>query len=170
MSKCCVSSSNAAPVSTASNCPECCETGKPVKTVTLKHMVKPEFLDAVGKPGFRLCARPNCDVVYFHPDGELIRKDDLRLRVGVKETEDPVPLCYCFGFTQAMIVAEIHETGNCTLPQRIAAEVKAGHCACEVRNPQGGCCLGNVSASVKGLSSSLVDPERRAIPRQGYKC
>ena len=116
-------------------------------------MVKPEFLDAVDKPGFRVCARPNCDVVYFHPDGELLRKDDLRVRVGVKETEDPVPLCYCFGFTQAMVAAEIHETGNCTLPQRIAAEVKAGHCACEVRNPQGVCCLGNVAAWVRRLSS-----------------
>jgi hypothetical protein len=27
--------------------------------------------------------------------------------------------------------------------------VKAGNCACEVRNPQGSCCLGNVQATVK---------------------
>src|SRR6266481_4119435 len=129
MSNCCTNSSKATAVSTAIKCPECGETGKPVKTVTLKHMVKPDFLDSVGKPGFLFCARPNCEVVYFQPDGEVLRKDDLRVRVGVKETEDPVPLCYCFGFTQAMVAEEIHETGDCTLAQRITAEVKAGHCA-----------------------------------------
>jgi hypothetical protein len=60
-----------------------------------------------------------------------------------------VPLCYCFGFTRAMVVEEIRATGKCTVPQRIAAEVKAGNCACEIRNPQGSCCLGNVHAVVK---------------------
>src|SRR5260370_41571565 len=117
MSNCCTNNSKATPVSTAGNCPECGEAGKPVKTVTLKHMVNQDFLDAVGKPGFLFCAGPNCEVVYFHPDGELLRKDDLRVRVGVKETEDPVPLCYCFGFTQAMVAEEIHETCHCTSSQ-----------------------------------------------------
>jgi hypothetical protein len=157
MSICCTDTPKSAQPSNATSCPECGEVGKLVKTVTLKHMVKPHLLDAVEKPGFLFCARPNCDVVYFHPDGELFRKENLRVRVGLKETEDPVPLCYCFGFTRAMVAEEIYETGNCTLPQRIAAEVKAGHCACEVRNPQGSCCLGNVAASVKSLRSSGAD-------------
>jgi hypothetical protein len=26
---------------------------------------------------------------------------------------------------------------------------KAGHCACELKNPQGSCCLGNVTAAVR---------------------
>ena len=69
--------------------------------------------------------------------------------MGLKETEDPVPICYCFGFTEAMAVEEIRATGKCTIPQRITAEVKSGNCACEIRNPQGSCCLGNVTAAVK---------------------
>jgi hypothetical protein len=41
--------------------------------------------------------------------------------------------------------------------------MKAGNCACEVRNPQGACCLGNVAAVVKRLksgepNSKLLDP------------
>lgn len=131
------------------HCPECGQLGKPVETKTLKQMVQPWHLELVNKPGFLFCRSADCDVVYFHPDGDCLRKPDVRVRVGLKETEDPVSICYCFGFTEAMAVAEIRDTGKCTIPQRITAEVKAGNCACEIRNPQGSCCLGNVNASVK---------------------
>jgi len=130
-------------------CPECGQPGKSAETKTLKHTVQPWHLERVNKPGFLFCRSANCEVVYFHPDGDCLRKPDVRVRVGLKETEDPVPICYCFGFTEAMVVEEIRDTGKCTIPLRITAEVKAGNCACEIRNPQGSCCLGNVQAAVK---------------------
>lgn len=130
-------------------CPECGQPGKSVETKTLKQMVQPWHLELVNKPSFLFCRSADCDVVYFHPHGDCLRKPDVRVRVGLKEAEDPVPLCYCFGFTEAMVVEEIRATGICTLLQRISAEVKAGNCACEIRNPQGSCCLGNVTAAVK---------------------
>ncbi len=114
-------------------------------------MVEPEFLELVTKPGFLFCRSAKCEVVYFHPDGERLTKTNLRVRVGLKETEDPVPICYCFGFTEAMAREEIESSGRCTIPERITAEIKAERCACEVRNPQGSCCLGNVSATIKSL-------------------
>jgi hypothetical protein len=79
----------------------------------------------------------------------MLRKADVRVRVGLKETEDPVPVCYCFGFTEKMIFDEVRATGKSTVPQRITTEIKASHCACEIRNPQGSCCLGNVTAAIK---------------------
>lgn len=130
-------------------CPKCGQPGKSVESKTLKQMVQPRHLEVVNKPGFLFCRSANCEVVYFHPDGNCLRKPDVRVRVGLKETEDPVPICYCFGFTEAMTVEEIQATGKCAIPQRITAEVKAGNCACEIRNPQGSCCLGNVNAAVK---------------------
>lgn len=130
-------------------CPQCNELGHAVQTLTLKHHAKPEHLDAVARGPFYFCRTLNCDVVYFSASGVELRKTDLRTRIGLKETEDPVLLCYCFGFTEAMVREEIRATGRCTIPQRIAAEVKAGNCACEIRNPQGSCCLGNVTAAVK---------------------
>lgn len=134
---------------TAGKCPECRSVGTRVSATTLKHMVKPEFLTLVDKPGFSFCPSVSCDVVYFHTDGDRLKKADLRIRVGLKETEEPVPLCYCFGFTEAMVRNELERTGACTIPEKITAEVKAQHCACEVRNPQGSCCLGNVNAVVR---------------------
>src|SRR5260370_733543 len=151
MLDCCAIEPKAVMTHAIVKCLECGEAGQPVATITLKQMAPPHFLETVGKPGFRFCRSPDCDVVYFHPDGEQLRKGDLRVRVGLKETEDPVPLCYCFGFTKAMAEEEIRATGACTIPRRIAAEIKAGNCACEARNPQGSCCLGNVTAAVKTL-------------------
>src|SRR5579859_1206673 len=164
MSDCCATEP-AALTHAVAKCLECGEAGQPVATITLKQMVRPQFLEAVGKPGFRFCRSPDCDVVYFHPDGRQLRKGDLRVRVGVKETEDPVPLCYCFGFTRAMAVEEIQATGGCTIPARIAAEVRAGNCACEARNPQGSCCLGQVAAAIKRLLNSPAP--RQQVPLTG---
>jgi hypothetical protein len=144
------------------SCPECGQPGKSVETKTLKQMVQPWHLELVNKPGFLFCRSADCDVVYFQPDGDCLRKPDVRVRVGLKETEDSVPICYCFGFTEAMVVAEIRDTGKCTIPQRITAEVKAGNCACEIRNPQGSCCLGNVTAAMK-----RVMKEAQAKPDAG---
>lgn len=130
-------------------CSGCGASGRAVSTTTLKHMVQPGFLSLVDKPGFCFCPAAGCDVVYFHPDGERLRKRDLRVRVGLKETKDPVPICYCFGFTEAMVRSEMERTGACTIPEKIAAEMKARHCACEVRNPQGLCCLKDVREVVR---------------------
>lgn len=155
MSDCCTNKSPAEKTVTeaatpgTNSCPECGQPGMAVETKTLKQMVQPWHLELVSKPAFLFCRAADCDVVYFHPDGDRLRKPDVRMRVGLKEAEDPVPICYCFGFTEAMVVEEIRDTGRCTIPQRITAEVKAGNCACEIRNPQGSCCLGNVAAAVK---------------------
>jgi hypothetical protein len=149
MSDCCCNGQPAASDAVEVKCPQCGVVGKPVSTVTLKHMVKPEFLDAVNAPGFRFCRSADCDVIYFHASGLRLNKRDVRVRVGLKETDDPVPVCYCFGFTEAVIRKEIQATGHCTVSQRICAEIKAGNCVCEIRNPQGSCCLGNVAAAIK---------------------
>jgi hypothetical protein len=121
-------------------------------------MVKPAFLDVVARPGFLFCASPDCDVVYFHPGGRELRGGDLRIPV-VQKGAQGAPLCYCFGFTQAMVEEELRACGDCAIVQRIAAEVKAGNCACEVRNPQGSCCLGNVASVVKRLKSGEPGPK-----------
>jgi hypothetical protein len=169
MSDCCTNKSSVGTAVTetaqarAHPCPECGQPGKSVETKTLKQMVQPWHLELVNKPGFLFCRSADCDVVYFHPDGDRLRKPDVRVRVGLKEAEDPVPICYCFGFTEAMAAEEIRNTGKCTIPQRITAEVKAGNCACEISNPQGSCCLGNVQAAVKQATKAVAAEKAGAL-------
>ena len=38
----------------------------------------------------------------------------------------------------------------------IHAGINAGQCACDLRNPQGSCCLGNVRGLIKRLEKSAV--------------
>ncbi len=90
-------------------------------------------------------------MVYF-PYGAgaaLFQKPDLTVRVGLKETEDPVSICYCFGITRKEVWGEIQETGVSTVVNRIKTEVRVGNCSCEVKNPSGKCCLGNITRTVK---------------------
>jgi hypothetical protein len=100
---------------------------------------------------YYFCDASDCDVVYFALEAEapMFRREDLVVRVGAKETGDPIPVCYCFGFTRKDIENEIAETGRSTVADRIKTEVNAGNCACEVRNPSGKCCLGDVTRTVK---------------------
>ena len=73
-----------------------------------------------------------------------IDKFELRVPVNFKENNYKGPICYCFDHTVASIRAEIQSTGRSTATEMITKEVKAGRCACEVKNPAGTCCLGDV--------------------------
>ncbi len=159
MSECCSAESSRSAAATEPaagtkiDCPRCGQAGQPVALQTLKHQVKPGHLESVEAGAFSFCRTATCDAVYFNDRGTVLTKADVRERIGAKETEDPVLLCYCFGFTEAMVRDEIGATGRCTIPQRIAAEVRTGNCACEIRNPQGSCCLGNVNSALKRIAS-----------------
>jgi hypothetical protein len=119
-------------------------------------MLRPELLDCVGESQYHFCADARCRVVYFAEDhSRVFTTNDLRVRVGVKVGEDPIPLCYCFGFEEADVRAEIARAGRTSIPQRITDLIKQGMCACEERNPSGACCLGEVNKAVKRLIAEL---------------
>lgn len=149
MSDCCsVKDILAAPA--VAGCPVNGARSKQVEMLTIKSLVRRLPL-GMPRTQYYFCESPDCDVVYFALDSQaaIFRRGDLVVRVGVKETADPIPVCYCFGFTRKDIENEIAETGRSTIAQRISAEVKAGNCACEVKNPSGRCCLGDVNRAIK---------------------
>lgn len=86
----------------------------------------------------------------------MFRKPDLKVRVGLKETEDPVPLCYCFDYYRADVRKEVEEKGASDMLERIKAEVKAGYCACEVKNPSGSCCLGDIARAIQEVKQRVA--------------
>jgi len=116
-------------------------------------MLNPSLVDQLSEGVWRFCLGADCRVVYFAEEGgHFFTTDGLRVRVGMKEHEDPIPLCYCFGFDEADVRQEIARTGGSTIPQKISALVKQGLCACEARNPSGACCLGEVIKTVTRLT------------------
>jgi hypothetical protein len=135
----------------------CLESSHSVSRKTVMLMLKPEYFDRVGEAEYRFCLLPDCDIVYFDgADGPCFTTEQLRIRVGLKERDDPIPLCYCFGFSERDIREEVDKTGETTIPQRIRALIKNGMCACSARNPSGACCLSEVNQTTKNLMREVV--------------
>jgi hypothetical protein len=133
-------------------CASCGAASRPVKRRTVLLMIRPELFDRAGEAKYRFCTGPDCRVVYFtEAGGPCFTTEDLRVRVGLKEKDDPVPLCYCFGFDERGAREEIARTGRCSIPERVTALIRQGLCACPERNPSGACCLGEVNRAIKRL-------------------
>lgn len=136
-------------------CPACGQPGRPVKLTTVKSLLCSEALARLDAGvEWRFCPSPDCETVYFS-GGMVYRRAEVRVPVFQKEHGEDVPVCYCFGWTWRRIKEEIARTGRCTAVESITAHVRAGRCACELRNPQGQCCLANV---------------RSAVTREGRSC
>ena len=140
--------------------PQCSKNGqacKPVGRRTLESLLKPEAKSALIQQPYYFCDAADCDVVYISALADhLIMKDHLKVRVGIKESEDPIPLCYCFGYSRADVRREVEERGRTEVLQRVKAEVEGGFCACEVKNPSGACCLGDMTRAIQEMKALAV--------------
>lgn len=141
-------------------CPDCGQVGRPVAGVTIEAILAPATAAPLLSAEPRFCRTQACGVLYYGNDGQSAHKREARVRVGLKESEAPLPVCYCFGFSRADIEREITGTGGCTIAARITAEVKAGRCACEIKNPAGACCLGDVNREIKEAKLRQVPAAR----------
>lgn len=146
-------------------CHRCGEKGRKVPREAMESLLKPEALERLGNAPYFFDRTPSCDVVYFSNEAKsYFAKDELTVRVGLKQTESPIPICYCFGHTAESAREEIATTGRSTVAKRIAAEVQSGNCSCEVKNPSGKCCLGDVNRAIQQIQKEL---EEEPVARTG---
>lgn len=132
----------------ADTCPRCGAPGRVVAEETVAAILRSADAALLAEAETRFCATRDCPVVYYTRDGRVAEKAAAVIRIGAKEKRDPVPLCYCFGFSRADVYREVESTGTSTIPDRIEAEIRAGRCACRRKNPSGACCLGEVREAV----------------------
>jgi len=137
------------------HCPQCGKPGKAVDRITLKALLRPAALMRLSAPEHRFCPTPGCPVVYFGL-GEIFDKEEILVPVFQKETRGARTVCYCFAITASDVHRELVETGRVTASDRVTALVKAERCACEVKNPQGNCCLGNLAAVARAWRAGLA--------------
>lgn len=146
MKVCCVIQHEGAPPT----CPVNGQVCKPVGRITLDSLLRPEVRASLTQQPYYFCDAPDCDTVYVSTLGDhLVTKDQLTVRVGIKETEDPIPLCYCFALDRKDVREDILSKGATEIPKIITDRVRAGECRCEITNPSGTCCLGNVYRAIK---------------------
>lgn len=143
-------------------CSVCGEKGKLVQSQTVKAMLS-VTLRQVKTVQYLFCRTPTCPVVYFAEDGtQRFTVDQIRERVYQKESEaDDVKVCYCFMHTVGEIRNASPENRAAILDD-INRGIESDQCACDLRNPQGSCCLGNVRALLRQLEPTAGAAERLA--------
>jgi len=124
-----------------------------VEVATVKALLTSTALAQFIAGHFHFCAGPACGVVYFSDAGQVFRTDDVRVSVWEKQPPGERTVCYCFGENEAGMRREIEHDGRALAVERVRAHIAAKRCACEVRNPRGACCLGDVMAAVKRLGA-----------------
>ena len=144
------------PPRAANVCPECGKTAKPIQGQTVKALLSVSLRE-VRDVDYLFCRTQTCPVVYFSPDGEQVfTVEQVRERVYQKEPDrDDVFVCYCFRHTVGHIRTTTPET-RVAIVDDINIGINAGQCACDLRNPQGSCCLGNVRGLIKRVEASAV--------------
>lgn len=140
-------------------CPRSGTPGAPVELTTVKANLTVQALQRISRSPHRFCPDPRCDVVYFDTDHRIFTVDDVRVPVWQKELSGARMVCYCFGENEADMQREVVVRGSCGAVERVRAHIVAGRCACELRNPRGACCLGDVIAAVMRIESAALRPE-----------
>ncbi len=136
-------------------CPYCAIPAKSVPPQTPEHLLKEEAKSALASlEGFHYCRTAACDVVYFREDTILTQKD-LKVVVGLKEGASPATVCYCFDWTKEKIAAQLREHRKTNASEDIREKMERIGCACDIKNPGGACCLGDIADTIKALKEEL---------------
>lgn len=141
---CCATSGGGRPTPA---CPVDGSPGRAVRHLTVAALTR---LSVPPLQQLWLCTSPECDVVYFGDAGALLRRGDVRVVPSFKTGAEDL-LCYCFEHRRRDLARDIEATGATPVLASITAQVRAGDCACAVRNPTGKCCLPEVAAAIEEL-------------------
>jgi hypothetical protein len=131
-------------------CPACAGRTLAVDLATIKALLKAEALGRLEMVTFRFCPEPACDTVYVSDTSQVFRVDDVRVPVWQKLPPGDRMLCYCFGETERNLRSE---TEAAVVLARVRAHIAERRCACDVRNPRGSCCLGDLTAAITRLQA-----------------
>jgi hypothetical protein len=134
------------------NCPSCKNKGKNVQLITLKSLLKASALETFEPDtSYFFCPNPSCSTVYFSETHlQTFTEDNMKVPVYQKNPSIDVPVCYCFDWTRERLIQAVGY--NKQPADQIKAHVQAGRCGCEFNNPQGACCLCNVTTFISSFN------------------
>ena len=135
------------------DCPLCAVRGASVELRAVKALLTEAALARLENVSHRFCRTSSCPAVYYDENGSFYLREDVRVRVWQKEPEGNRILCYCFGESESGIQDEVRQSGVSEVVARTRAHIDACRCACDVRNPRGVCCLGDLAAAVKRIAA-----------------
>ncbi|MEG0440166.1 MAG: (2Fe-2S)-binding protein [Solibacillus sp.] len=135
-------------------CPTCNNKAKNVKLITLKSLLKPTALETLNaNVNHYFCSSKECDVVYFDADNKKYLTTDIKVAVHQKDDHVTTSICYCFDWTKEKLEKYVKQELFPNPIEHIRENIKENRCGCEINNPQGSCCLGNVTKYIRSIKS-----------------
>lgn len=135
MSDCCASDTGHPSVAI---CPVNGKHYSQVSQRTVLHQIRQSWQQNLTAQSYYFCDDPDCNVVYFGNDQQMILRDDMREVVGQKSTASDKPICYCFDIR----LTDIQTPATARrLKNFVTEHTRNAVCDCEIRNPSGKCCL-----------------------------
>ncbi|MEQ6353371.1 (2Fe-2S)-binding protein [Lysinibacillus sp. M3] len=133
-------------------CPSCKNKAKNIQLITIKSMLKPSVLESINAmENHYFCSTKGCHVVYFDTRNKEYTLSAIKISVHQKDDSLSTPVCYCFDWTKEKIKHNVETKLTPNPLEHIRENIKENRCGCEVNNPQGSCCLGNVTKYIKDL-------------------
>ena len=114
-------------------CPQCGAVGPEVPRRTVVAVTRTPL---PRQQTLRLCRTPACELIYYAEPGAWIEATALSLRPVFKGGD---VVCFCFlhrADADGQLCAGVVEA--------ITDRVRARDCSCDLRNPSGKCCLGEL--------------------------
>ena len=153
MSRCCCPGKS--DEASARWCPASVSPGVAVDILTVKALLTETAMRRLMPGEYRFCADAGCPAVYVAADGQPFTTADVRVPVWQKLPFGDRVICYCFGESEASIRSEFESAGDSKAVDRVRDHIARERCACEVRNPRGTCCLGDVIAAVTRVEAAV---------------
>jgi len=132
-------------------CPKCQDKGVKVQIITPQTLLKEYCKKKINTDlTYKFCKNSECEISYFSQNkSHFFIKGDLSVKATLKDQGLDVNLCYCFGHTRQSVLNGIKKTGKTTVLEEVKSKMNDPGCFCETSNPQGGCCLSNITAWIK---------------------
>jgi len=135
MTHCCTTNNS---ISGKAVCPVNGQLYAPVSHRTVQHHVRQPWRRELTAQRYYFCDDPDCEVVYFGDNQQLILQAEMRQTIGQKSSAPDKPVCYCFDIQWA----DLQNPGELVrLKTYVTEQTRTSACDCEIRNPSGKCCL-----------------------------
>lgn len=150
MKNCCLHNQKPAQFPGVHRCPVNGKTYKQVNSKALMHHISTPWSRDLQSQGFYFCTDPDCKIVYFGEDDEMIVVSEIRTNPWQKNQHSDATLCHCFGITYEQAEKDPK------LKAYVIRQTKNALCSCETSNPSGRCCLKDFPV-LKALQEENVD-------------
>ncbi len=137
-------------IKTSLHCPDSGSESGQVWIEAVRNMLTHTEISLPDDQIFYYCSDAECPTVYFTETDEFkFTTSDLKAKVYDKDPGKDVNICYCFSINRKQILDEIDTNGDSGKAQFIADRINTEGCKCEILNPSGRCCLGEVQSFIK---------------------